>query len=227
MRLSSPAIHARSGGKGIDPDLARDSSHESVTLYKLLDIERGNAERGTTSEAGYADVNSGKMRSLHADVMTPHGTSQKGNSDEYEKGEGLSATFSYDVYPSLLTIECRRVPQSQSHAQMKTQTRTPTPSSSSPLGIDNDSYEQSRYQNSRFSSSSSPLSTPLSLPAPIPSPVSVTVPVRRVQKSKTLWGEYLDPASGIKYYHNRLTKETTWDQPSSKELLKLLPVQPS
>ena len=57
-----------------------------------------------------------------------------------------------------------------------------------------------------------------------PKPIS-TLPVQqKVLKRKTLWAEYLDPASGLQYYHNRLTKETTWDKPSPNEMLQLLPI---
>ena len=52
-----------------------------------------------------------------------------------------------------------------------------------------------------------------------------TTPVQqKVLRRKTLWAEYLDPASGLQYYHNRLTKETTWDMPSPNEMLQLLPL---
>jgi WW domain len=47
---------------------------------------------------------------------------------------------------------------------------------------------------------------------------------QKVTRRKTLWAEYLDPASGLQYYHNRLTKETTWDMPSPTEMLQLLPI---
>ena len=221
------------GSKGIDTDFSRDCSQESVILYKLADVERGNRDRGTSSKAGYIDVGSDKMTSPHTDLMTSHNTSQKLlNDDECEEREQAASTFSYDVYPSLLTIECRRVPQSQpqSHTKTKALTQRHNPNSSA-LNIDMDSdAQQSRYHNSCLSSSSSPLSSPLplNLPAPLPVSVPLSVPVCSVQnqkqKRKTLWGEYLDPASGIKYYHNRATKETTWDKPSSKELSELLPL---
>lgn len=56
-----------------------------------------------------------------------------------------------------------------------------------------------------------------------PKALSSAPVLQKVLKRKTLWAEYLDPASGLQYYHNRLTKETTWDMPSPIEMLQLLP----
>jgi WW domain len=57
-----------------------------------------------------------------------------------------------------------------------------------------------------------------------PKTLSTSPVQQKVIRRKTLWAEYLDPASGLQYYHNRLTKETTWDMPSPTEMLQLLPI---
>ena len=36
---------------------------------------------------------------------------------------------------------------------------------------------------------------------------------KKKKKKKHLWAEHLDSSTGLNYYHNRLTKETTWIKP--------------
>ena len=43
--------------------------------------------------------------------------------------------------------------------------------------------------------------------------------VRASEKLKSLWKELFDPKSGRHYYHNRLSKATTWTRPSERELM--------
>jgi hypothetical protein len=43
-------------------------------------------------------------------------------------------------------------------------------------------------------------------------------PTRRKKKPKPLWAEYVDPATGTPYFHNRLTKVTQWERPDESEL---------
>jgi hypothetical protein len=57
-----------------------------------------------------------------------------------------------------------------------------------------------------------------------PKTLSTSPVQQKALRRKTLWAEYLDPKSGLQYYHNRLTKETTWDMPSPTEMLQLLPI---
>jgi hypothetical protein len=44
------------------------------------------------------------------------------------------------------------------------------------------------------------------------------LPGKKAKKSKPLWKEYVDAASGDSYFHNKLTGETVWERPSEEEM---------
>lgn len=44
-------------------------------------------------------------------------------------------------------------------------------------------------------------------------------PVTKANKIRPLWRSYLDAKTGATYYHNKVTGETTWEQPSEDAML--------
>jgi len=55
-----------------------------------------------------------------------------------------------------------------------------------------------------------------------PDPTPVAPKPKNSKRLKSLWKELFDEKSGRSYFHNRLSKVTTWTRPSDEELEKMI-----
>ena len=135
---------------------------------------------------------------------------------DYDREE-VGGSFDYDVFPALMLTECERVEVGRD--RILSPSITSNPSNDKELIVA--TRTQADISGTTYSSEGEVRTLEEgqqqgrgsgSYPGP-----------QKVKKTpKLLWGEYLDPASGLYYYHNRSTKETKWERPSEASMKLLL-----
>lgn len=216
----------RSEGGGADSREERETSRRencdrsSDEVRGFVTLGHGHDRENKDSSRRGKEKLSSRLLLRENLITSGPGGSREGEKRDVERrreGEGESS-FDYDVFPALMLTECERVevgkqtilkvstagdPPNEEEYIVVADAAARTIESTMPIGGQGKAFNQGQRQEQGPDSNSGP---------------------QKVKKpQKPLWGEYVDPASGLSYYHNRSTKETKWDRPSQEEMLLLLP----
>ena len=204
----------RGGGdkkfEGRDGNQTKNSGRENRGNEKIRSFFAGDAygrERENIGDRG---------REILAGRLLQRGNLLNSGANEYrgEDREEVGSSFDYDVFPALMLTECERVevgrdrissagtpPNDEEHIVAAC---TQADISGTTFSSEGEIRTLEESQRPGCGSGSNP-------------------GIQKIKKSpKSLWGEYLDPASGLYYYHNRSTKETKWERPSEAAMKLLL-----